>query len=276
MGALGVEVIGLNAYSDRASPRTNGSPRPAAGLVSAAGADLGVELDPSAEQVRLIDEQGDPISGSQLLLLLVSLAARRGLEGDVAVPVTATQRVEELAAGSRLRVRRAPANAAALTAIAAADGVLLAADDDGRVARGGTLPADDALAAVALLLELWVPEDRPLSALVAELPEVTLVHDDVHCPWAAKGIVMRTLIDEAKGYETDNLDGLKVYLDEGWVNLMPDPDRPRFHIYAEGRTPDESTALCERYRARLIDLVLTQEVAIVVADEVFAKPSTSA
>jgi mannose-1-phosphate guanylyltransferase/phosphomannomutase len=276
MAALGVEVIGLNAYSDRASPRTNGSPRPAAGLVSAAGADLGVELDPSAEQVRLIDEQGDPISGSQLLLLLVSLAARRGFEGDVAVPVTATHRVEELAAGSKLRIRRAPANAAALTAIAAADGVLLAADDDGRVARGGTLPADDALAAVALLLELWVPEDRPLSALVAELPEVTLVHDDVHCPWAAKGIVMRTLIDESKGYETDNLDGLKVYLDEGWVSLMPDPDRPRFHIYAEGRTPDESTALCERYRARLIDLVLTQEVAIVVADEVFAKPSTSA
>ena len=125
------------------------------------------------------------------------------------MPVTATDRVEELAAGSGLRIRRTPANAAALTAIAATDGVLLAADDDGRVARGGTLPADDALAAVALLLELWVPEDRPLSALVGELPPVNLVHDDVHCPWAAKGAVMRTLIDEAKGYETDNLDGLE-------------------------------------------------------------------
>jgi mannose-1-phosphate guanylyltransferase / phosphomannomutase len=277
MGSLGVEVIGLNAYSDRTNPRTNGSgARPVAGLVVAAGADLGVELDPSAEQVRLIDEHGEPISGSQLLLLLVSLAARRGLEGDVAVPVTATSRVEELAAGSRLRVRRAPANAASLTAIAAAEGVLLAADDDGRVARGGTLPADDALAAVALLLELWVPEDRPLSALVAELPEVNLVHEDVHCPWAAKGLVMRTLIDEAKGYETDNLDGLKVYLDEGWVSLMPDPDHPRFHIFAEGRTPAASEALCERYRARLLDLVVTQEAAIEVEEAVLAKPSTSA
>jgi mannose-1-phosphate guanylyltransferase/phosphomannomutase len=190
--------------------------------------------------------------------------------------VTVTNRVEELAAGSRLRVRRAPANAASLTALAAADGVLLAADDDGRVARGGTLPADDALAAVALLLELWAAEDRPLSALVAELPEVNLVHEDVHCPWAAKGLVMRTLIDEAKGYDTDNLDGLKVYLDEGWVSLMPDPDQPRFHIYAEGRTADESAELRDRYRARLIDLVLTQESVIEDEDEAFAKPSTSA
>ena len=153
------------------------------------------------------------------------------------MPVTATDRVEELAAGSGLRIRRTPANAAALTAIAATDGVLLAADDDGRVARGGTLPADDALAAVALLLELWVPEDRPLSALVGELPPVNLVHDDVHCPWAAKGAVMRTLIDEAKGYETDNLDGLKVRLDEGWVSLMPDPDQPALPRVRRGPDP---------------------------------------
>ena len=36
---------------------------------------------------------------------------------------------------------------------------------------------------------------------------------------------------------------------------MPDPDQPRFHVFAEGRTPDESAELRDRYRARLIDLV---------------------
>jgi mannose-1-phosphate guanylyltransferase / phosphomannomutase len=276
MSSLGVEVIGLNAYSDRMAPRTNGGPGPAAGLVVAAGADLGVELDPSAEQVRLIDEHGVPISGSALLLLLVSLSARRGLAGEIAVPITATDRVDELAAGSSLRIRRAPANAAALTAISALDGVLYSSDDHGRVARGGSLPADDALAAVALLLELWAPEEKPLSVLVSELPPVNLVHDDVHCPWAAKGAVMRTLIEDAKGFETDNLDGLKVRLDEGWVSLMPDPDRPRFHVYAEGRSLEDSNELCERYRSRLIELVLGHEAAIEESVAVLAKPSTSA
>jgi hypothetical protein len=57
---------------------------------------------------------------------------------------------------------------------------------------------------------------------------------------------------------------------------MPDPDQPRFHIYAEGRTADESVELRDRYRARLIDLVLTQESVIEDEDEAFAKPSTSA
>jgi hypothetical protein len=36
---------------------------------------------------------------------------------------------------------------------------------------------------------------------------------------------------------------------------VPDPDEPLFHIYAEGSTDDESTALAQRYRA-LLDEVL--------------------
>ena len=102
------------------------------------------------------------------------------------------------------------------------------------------------------------------------------MHDDVHCPWAAKGAVMRTLIEEAKGYETDNLDGLKVRLDEGWVSLMPDPDRPRFHVYAESSSEEASHELCERYRQRLRELIHEQETSVGQAVEMLAKPSTSA
>jgi phosphomannomutase len=102
------------------------------------------------------------------------------------------------------------------------------------------------------------------------------VHDDVHCPWAAKGAVMRTLIEDAKGHPTDNLDGLKVRLDEGWVSLMPDPDRPRFHVFAEGVSDEASAELCARYRSRLIELVLAQESAVGESVEVLVKPSTSA
>ena len=242
----------------------------------AAGADLGVELDPSAEQVRLIDERGEPISGSQLLLLLVALAARRGLEGAIAVPVTATDRVEELAAGTGLRIRARPRNAAALTAIAATDGrAARRRRRRSRCTRSGRFPRTTRSPPSRSCSSSRSRRIARCPLLVGELPTVNLVHDDVHCPWAAKGAVMRTLIDEAKGYETDNLDGLVVRLDEGWVSLMPDPDHPRFHVFAEGRTPEDSADLRDRYRARLIELVLTQESAPDREVEVLAKPSTS-
>ncbi len=81
------------------------------------------------------------------------------------------------------------------------------------------------------------------------------MHEDVHCPWALKGIVMRLLIEEAKGMETENLDGLKVRENGGWVELLPDPDRPLFHIYAEGPDEEASLRLAERYRERLAGIM---------------------
>jgi mannose-1-phosphate guanylyltransferase/phosphomannomutase len=66
---------------------------------------------------------------------------------------------------------------------------------------------------------------------------------------------MRTLIEEAKGLETESLDGLKVREDGGWVELLPDPDRPLFHVYAESGDGESSEALAERYRHRIEEIV---------------------
>jgi phosphomannomutase len=41
----------------------------------------------------------------------------------------------------------------------------------------------------------------------------------------------------------------------GWVELLPDPDRPLFHIYAEASTPEGSEELVERYRRELARIV---------------------
>ena len=105
------------------------------------------------------------------------------------------------------------------------------------------LPTYDAVAALCKLLELLAPVERPLSELVAELPTPTLIHREVRCPWAMKGLVMRVLTERLKGRELDLLDGIKVYDERGWAQVLPDPDEPLVHIYAEGRTDELSEAL---------------------------------
>ena len=105
------------------------------------------------------------------------------------------------------------------------------------------LPTYDAVAALCKLLELLAPVERPLSDLVAELPTPTLIHREVRCPWAMKGLVMRVLTERLKGRELDLLDGIKLYDERGWAQVLPDPDEPLLHIYAEGRTDELSEAL---------------------------------
>ena len=111
------------------------------------------------------------------------------------------------------------------------------------------LPGYDAVASLAKLLELLAPVNRPLSELVAELPEPTLVHHQVPCPWALKGLVMRVLNERLAGRDVDLTDGIKVFDERGWAQVLPDPDEPLIHLYAEGETREASDELARELRA---------------------------
>jgi mannose-1-phosphate guanylyltransferase/phosphomannomutase len=58
-----------------------------------------------------------------------------------------------------------------------------------------------------------------------------------------------------KDHRDEQADGIRVEENGGWAQLVPDPDEPLFHIYAEGTTDGESAELAQRYRA-LLDEVL--------------------
>jgi mannose-1-phosphate guanylyltransferase/phosphomannomutase len=226
-------------------------------LVGALGADLGVVFDRAAERLYLVDEQGHEIGVDRVLLLFVRLLAGNGRRGKLAFPVTVTSQVESLTRDSELEVIRTPASLAELTKAAAQDDVVFAGALSGGYVFPDFLPAYDAVASLCKLLELLAQESRSLSQLVSELPETTLVHRQLPCPWGLKGLVMRVLAERLKGRELDLVDGVKLFTDRGWVQVLPDPDEPILHIYAEGETEADSAELEEELRT-LVEEVLVQ------------------
>ncbi len=105
------------------------------------------------------------------------------------------------------------------------------------------MPGYDAVASLAKLLELLATADQPVSELVAGLPAPTLIHRQLPCPWALKGLVMRVLNERLAGRELDLTDGIKVFSEGGWAQVLPDPDEPLLHLYAEGGSIEESEEL---------------------------------
>ena len=83
----------------------------------------------------------------------------------------------------------------------------------------------------------------------------------VHCPWALKGTVMRLLTERLKGRETDLQDGIKLISDDGWSQVIPDPDEPVVHVYAEGATEEEAERL-EAELEGLVEEILESETPI--------------
>jgi mannose-1-phosphate guanylyltransferase/phosphomannomutase len=224
-----------------------------------------VVFDHAAERLYLIDDRAREIPVEQALLLYLRLISSDGRRGKLAFPVTVTSLVDELVKGSSLEVVRTPASLAALTKAAAEDHVIFAGAVGGGYVFPEFLPAYDAMASLCKLLELLAPVQQPLSELVSELPESHVVHRRLPCPWAQKGLVMRVLTERLKDRDVDLSDGIKVFDDRGWAQVLPDPDEPVVHIYAEGRDDETSAQLGQELQG-LVEDVLQQ------GEEVRAQP----
>ena len=63
---------------------------------------------------------------------------------------------------------------------------------------------------------------------------------------------MRVLTAESEGTNTELIDGIKTYRDDGsWVLVLPDASEPFFRIYAEADSQDKVNELVHRYVLRI-------------------------
>jgi mannose-1-phosphate guanylyltransferase / phosphomannomutase len=264
LGALDVEAVASHAYvSERRLAPEAASLAESLGqttrLVAAVGADLGAVLDPAAERIFLFDDLGREVPVEQELLLFLRLLASDGKRGRLALPTTVTSLVDELVEGTDLEVLRTPHSLSALTQAAAGDGVIFAGSAAGGFVFPEFVPAYDAMASLCKLLELLAPGARPLSEIVGELPASAVIHREVRCPWARKGTVMRIVTERMKGRNIDVSDGIKVFEERGWAQVLPDPDEPLVHVYAEGRTEADGRALEAEFMGLVEEAVGAEE-----------------
>ena len=262
VGPLGVEAVSSHGFfaedggSQNSIAQSIGQTKK---LVTAVGADLGAVFDRAAERLYLVDDTGREVPVEQALLLFLSLIGASGRTGKVAFPVTVTSQVDVLVDG-KLEVVRTPNSLADLTRAAAGEDVVFAGAVGGGYVFPEFLPAYDAVASLAKLLELLACVKRPVSQLVAELPRPTLIHRQLACPWARKGLVMRLLNERLAGRDVDLTDGIKLIGERGWAQVLPDPDEPLLHLYAEGGTEAESNELEQEVR-ELVEEIMQGDTA---------------
>jgi mannose-1-phosphate guanylyltransferase/phosphomannomutase len=261
LSTLGVDVIGVNGAASQDGDASSIVPL----LVQTVDADLGVCIDDVAERLEIVDADGTEIDSARMLLVLVHLHARGGLPGPVVVPSVATSLVERVA-GPALEVHRAPYGAAAFEAAVQASAATLAIRPGQAAVLPAISPGPDAIATLIRLLGLLAQTGGDtLGAALAAVPQPAVLHVQVPCGWAAKGTVMRRLIEHSRRRRTDTADGLRVYHRDGWVQVVPDVEDPLLHVFAEGRTPEAAERLRDRYVGVVSDLLATPEVGAALA-----------
>ena len=264
LGPLGVEAVTAHAFESdigHLPARLRETIEGATRLVQAVNADFGAVFDRSAERIYLIDEAGREVPPEQALLLYLRLIGANGYRGRVAVPINTTSQIENLI-GDQLEVVRTGASLPDLTRVSAEDGIVFAGAVGGGYVFPEFLPAYDAMASLCKLLELLAAQERrSISELTRELPRPTLIHRQIACPWALKGTVMRVLNERFAEADVDLRDGIKVFDGRGWVQVLPDPDEPLVHLYAEGPTTEASEELESEIHRLVAEVIDREEIA---------------
>jgi mannose-1-phosphate guanylyltransferase/phosphomannomutase len=256
LGRLSSDVLTVNAYLDETRPTLSEQQTKAhidqlTALVRASRARLGVFMDPLGERVALVDESGSAIPQAEALLLLTHLACRAAPGGTVVVPVSAPSSVETVAGAFGCRVERTKLSASALMAAAAESSAIFGGTEDGAYIFGAFSPAFDALSTFCRVIEFLADGSDDLGSIRGRLPGAHVVHRTVRTPWEQKGSIMRHVATAARGDRTQDTEGLKVFHGEDWALVVPDPEDPITHVWAEGQTLEAS----ERWASRYIGLI---------------------
>lgn len=259
LSVLGVSAVALNERIDEAklSITEDELERGLSQLASICAAltpDFGVRVDVGGEGVYLVDGQGKrmhPITAS-LAMADLALSVHKP-ERALVLPVSLPTAFEDVARRHNGRVVRTKLDLHALTETASAEDAVLALDGRGSFIFPSFQSMADGMMAVAKLMEWLSLRKVRLADVVAELPGWHVADLTVPCSWEMKGSVMRKLHEQNAGPRTEAIDGLKMWFAERqWVIVLPDPDRPLFHVRAEGGTDAAAKELAERY-ARIVE-----------------------
>jgi mannose-1-phosphate guanylyltransferase/phosphomannomutase len=263
LAKLGAEVLVVNPYASTAGAigwDPVASAARVADLVRASGAHLGAVIDPGGERLVLVDDEGRALSDDEALLAILALVVETTPGARVALPVAAPSAAERICGDHGAEIVWTKLSSSHLMEVASRGGVAFAGSQLGGFAFPGFLPAYDAVAALVQVLAMLAERGTRLSKVVGAIPRFSIAHEQVVTPFERKGTVMRVLMERFARQRPEGtlelVDGVKVRERDGWVLVLPDPEEPLTHVWAEAPTETAARARTREVSARIRQLVV--------------------
>ncbi|HXN91781.1 MAG TPA: hypothetical protein VN906_09880, partial [Candidatus Sulfotelmatobacter sp.] len=223
-------------------------------ITSAVKAKLGIFIDSPGERCFLVDENGTVLDHSSAFAVLTQLALK-DKAGTVLGPASTSLAFSMIA--DELGGRFVPTKITPGAVLRAAEHAetVLASDGSGGFCWPDFAVSFDAIFTIARTLELLAKSGASLGALRAKIPQVGHRAAVEFCPWEVKGRVMRTMMERHLKDRVDLTDGVKVFVDDGWVLVVPDADRPEYHVIASTLDAGHAQRLVDEYSSLVRSVV---------------------
>jgi phosphomannomutase len=223
-------------------------------LVRESGADVGLAVDPDVDRLALVAENGRAVGEDYTLALAAKLVLRHR-EGPVVTNLSTSRVVDDVARAAGREVVRASVGEVNVAVKMREKRAAIGGEGNGGVILPEMHLGRDAPVGAAIMLQLLLEENRPLSAIVADHPRYVIVKDKLDRPPVPLDSVYAALRGEFPEAEQDSQDGLRLTWPDRWVHVRPSGTEPIVRVIAEAPTAAEAQELIDRSRAPLDALV---------------------
>lgn len=232
---LGIDVTGLYCKPDGRFPNHHPDPTIMKNLAELQNkvveekADLGIAFDGDGDRIGVVDEQGRPIFGDRLLLVLARALLKKRPGAEIVAEVKCSQVLfdqVEKAGGKALMWK---VGHSLIKAKMTQDNALLGGEMSGHIFfRHRYLGFDDATYAALRLMEIMSSNDGTMSSLLADIPRTSTTPEiRVACPDNIKFDVVRRAVERFKqDYTVIDVDGARVKFKHGWGLVRPSNTQP--------------------------------------------------
>ncbi len=216
--------------------------------VREARADVGFVLDPDADRLAILDEQGNYI-GEELTLALAVMCRLRQEQGAVVINMSSSRVTEDLCQKAGVACHRSAVGEANVVALMREVGALIGGEGNGGVIDPRVGWVRDPFLGIGLILELIASERRPLSAIVADLPRYAIVKDKYTVARERLPAVQAALEQRFANARPNRIDGLRLDWADRWVHIRGSNTEPIVRVIAEAPTEEQARSLCREVGA---------------------------
>jgi mannose-1-phosphate guanylyltransferase/phosphomannomutase len=262
LGSFDCQVVALNAHLDpkkltRGPYEFEQSLKQLSHIVTSLNYDVGALIDAGGEKLYMVNETGAPVESNRLLTIVASLFLETHPETkSIAVPITSTGEVDIVARSRGVKVVKTRNSHLAMMEAAASKEAQFVGGTKGGFIFTDFFFATDAMYSVARILEMMALAGKRLGEMETQLPVLFRADRNINCSWEHKGKVMRRIMKDSEHSDRDLVDGIKIYFNGGnngaSVLLIPDKERPLFHISAEAGDQNAASELASRYEQKII------------------------
>ena len=250
---LGCEVVTLNCYPSGFFPRgvepTESNLENLLKATKEFGADLGIAHDGDADRMMAVDDMGRFVSGDKLLAIFARVVGAK----EVVTTVDASMAIDEMG----FNIRRTKVGDTCVSEELRNSGDFGGEPSGSWIFPGISLCPDGIYAAAQVAA---IASRQRLSELVDSIPGYPILRGSI----SSNGVVMSGLevaLMAMKPLSVDNVDGIKLNFEDGWLLVRASGTEPIIRLTAEAKSEERVHQLYDSGLRAIKDSIESEEKA---------------